>query len=56
MAARFSRDSRTNTYIFPAIALAAAVIFFATTFRAGWNRAEFDQLGDLFRERAVSRR
>jgi len=42
MAARFSRDSRTNTYIFPAIALAAAVIFFATTFRAGWNRAETD--------------
>ncbi len=41
-AARAARDSRTNTYIFPAIALVVAVIFFATTFRAGWNRAETD--------------
>jgi hypothetical protein len=42
MAARFSRDSIPNTYIFPGIALVAAVIFLATTFREGWSRAETD--------------
>src|SRR5580704_11340198 len=35
-------NSSPTTYIFPAAALVAVVIFFATTFRAGWNRAETD--------------
>ncbi|HXB74621.1 MAG TPA: glycosyltransferase 87 family protein [Candidatus Acidoferrales bacterium] len=42
MAARPVRDSRPNPYIVPGIALAAAVIFLATAFRDGWNRAETD--------------
>jgi hypothetical protein len=37
-----SRDGRPNTYIFWGLALAAAVIFLATTFLAGWNRQETD--------------
>ena len=42
MAPPSSRDSRPNVYIFQSLALAAAVVFLATTFRAGWNRQETD--------------
>lgn len=40
MTARAS--STLNTYLVPGIAVLAAVLFLATTFRDGWNRAETD--------------
>jgi len=35
-------DRRLNKYILPGIALAATVLFFATSFSNGWTRAETD--------------
>src|SRR5258708_6791407 len=40
--ARMSRYDGLNTYVLPIVAMLATIAFLATTFRAGWNRAETD--------------
>ncbi len=42
MAERRAPNGGPNKYILPAVTLLVAAFFFATSFRAGWNRAETD--------------